>query len=591
MSTVINCNFVRLAIYHFTSKYFTKKHQLPKGSLPKILRDYNQHFKDYPALTVTYSIASKKFLDVARYFSGRWHPSEAKQGFLATFSIAQWNKQSSDDKAQHTLRQCKVCENKYQSLSQSFPSRQTPSKGNSESPQISFSPEALKTTSGVVLSALKGIQSTVLNKASLRASDYRKAVILMYQSLRHCSTGKNDITELFRTAAEISEVLYARPRKRTPRAVLRLHNLVYVHARLCTTLFAQSPRMRRIFGQYFHSITCHSPLVYRIVSLRLVNTEMQERMFGQAKQITKATSSLNPNHIGTNILIRVREEAKVCHLNPLASEEGVISKLAQVLGTAPNTVISKSWLKSTASQYQSHLERISDFLLPGPGIWWRHADNGIEFLDSASSPDHHQEGPNIHHYRSATLADIDLHLCQKWEESCSGQIELPAKHIRHYTSEGSLATITEQSPGITECDSNPSQSTSPAVTPDCDTSPIPPVVTPEYNTSPIPPVVTPEYNTSHIPPVVTPECNTSPIPPVVTPEYNTSPIPPVVTPECNTSPIPPVVTPEYNTSPIPPVVTPECDTCLISPIGHAWKRYLPYITNRHAWMWLLNRFS
>ena len=76
--------------------------------------------------------------------------------------------------------------------------------------------EALKTTSGVVLSALKGIQSTVLNKATLRASDYRKAVILMYQSLRQCSTGKNDITELFRTAAEISEILYARPCKRTP---------------------------------------------------------------------------------------------------------------------------------------------------------------------------------------------------------------------------------------------------------------------------------------------------------------------------------------------------------------------------------------
>ena len=43
MQQSIQCNFARCAIEHFTTKYKTSQHKLPKGSITKILHDYNQH--------------------------------------------------------------------------------------------------------------------------------------------------------------------------------------------------------------------------------------------------------------------------------------------------------------------------------------------------------------------------------------------------------------------------------------------------------------------------------------------------------------------------------------------------------------------
>ncbi len=168
-------------------------------------------------------------------------------------------------------------------------------------------------------------------------------------------------------------------------------------------------------------------------------------MFGQAKQITKSTSCLRANHVIENILIRVHEEGKA-QTNPLATQEGEIHKLAQTLAPTANTVIPYSWMASNSTLHQAHLERISDFLLLGPGVWWRHGNGGIEFLDGHNSPSEHPEGPNIHHVRSTSLSDIDYFLQLKWEECCSKQIPMPAYDIRTYESDGSLSTITAQPP-------------------------------------------------------------------------------------------------------------------------------------------------
>lgn len=72
---------------------------------------------------------------------------------------------------------------------------------------------------------------------------------------------------------------------------------------------------------------------------------MQEHMFGQAKQITKTTSSLKANHVITNFLIRVNEQA-TAEANPLMTQDGEIHNLAQALGPNANTVIPYSWISS-----------------------------------------------------------------------------------------------------------------------------------------------------------------------------------------------------------------------------------------------------
>ena len=144
--------------------------------------------------------------------------------------------------------------------------------------------------------------------------------------------------ELFRTATEICEIMYAPDSRRTPKAVLRLHNMTYQHGRICVALFTEMSSRSVIFSRYFHSIVCHSPLLVRIISLRSVYTERQECMFGQAKQKTRGTSSLKPNHIITNIMTQIHVEAEA-QTNPLGVQEGETQKLAKTLGPTVNTVI------------------------------------------------------------------------------------------------------------------------------------------------------------------------------------------------------------------------------------------------------------
>jgi len=126
-----------------------------------------------------------------------------------------------------------------------------------------------------------------------------------------------------------------------------------------------------MFGRYFHSLTCHAPLLYRIICLRSLNTEMQERMFGQCKAITRSTSNQHSDHVIPNIMIRI-QEAQKAHSSTLANlkaQESEVHKLALVLGPKKNTIIPKAWITHSAVPYQAHLERISDFLTAGPGKW------------------------------------------------------------------------------------------------------------------------------------------------------------------------------------------------------------------------------
>ena len=112
----------------------------------------------------------------------------------------------------------------------------------------------------------------------MRCSDYRKAVIIMYMSLDKVDPA-SPLTELFRTAVEINEILYSTPDKRNKVRTLRLHNVTFVHGMLCRELFANPVRLTRakMFGHYYHSIVYHTPLLQRIISPSSLYTELQER--------------------------------------------------------------------------------------------------------------------------------------------------------------------------------------------------------------------------------------------------------------------------------------------------------------------------
>ena len=124
----------------------------------------------------------------------------------------------------------------------------------------------------------------------------------------------------------------------------------------------------------------------------------------------------------------------------ILQQETEIKAIAKAVGPMPNTRISKNLMQSL-NQYQAHLERISDYLIRGPGIWWKQTSEGVEFFDGSMECDFRPEGPKLTHFRSSLMSDIELQLQLQWEDCCSSGIKLPAVAIKQYESGGQLQQI------------------------------------------------------------------------------------------------------------------------------------------------------
>ena len=290
---------------------------------------------------------------------------------------------------------------------------------------------------------IERICSSVLAKETLRGSDYRKGAVLILLALEEFQP-TSELTEVLRTAVEICEILYSNPEKRTTRSILRLHNLAFVHAKKCEQAFSIPKTMspRKLFGRYFHALTAHSPLMNRIISPRLLNTEVEERMFGQCKAITRNSSNQHTDHIIPNILVRLQyeQQRRETAITTLQAQENEVSKLAQILPPKTNTLIPNYWMENCPIHYQAHLERIGDYLIQGQGIWWRYIDTGVEFFDIESPANSNPPTPSLQHFRTASLNDVDMYLLAKWEKCIEEDVQLPAKHIRTYEAGGNVVT-------------------------------------------------------------------------------------------------------------------------------------------------------
>ncbi|KAL5494061.1 hypothetical protein EMCRGX_G015332 [Ephydatia muelleri] len=196
--------------------------------------------------------------------------------------------------------------------------------------------ESEKLLSENALAELKKVKIAILSKSTLRCSDYRKAIILLYIKFRDNKFDK-EYEELFRTAAELSHLLYSQDEKRVPKSILALHNISFLHGMICVQLFRDTapPRM---FGRYFHALISHSPLFFRLASMSALNTEDEERIFGQAKSITKSTSNYHVEQVIDNIITRVQVENALLHgTNNVDKEENSIRKLSKVAGNSSSS--------------------------------------------------------------------------------------------------------------------------------------------------------------------------------------------------------------------------------------------------------------
>ena len=129
-----------------------------------------------------------------------------------------------------------------------------------------------------------------------------------------------------------------------------------------------------MFGCHYHALTTHAPLLQHIISPGLLNTEAEERLFGKCKAITRNTSNQQTPNIS-----QLRMAISATTSDTLQTQESEVSKVAQALLPKQDTIIPLAWLQHSSVHYQAHLERTSDYLLQGKGVWWDY-DDGVEFF-------------------------------------------------------------------------------------------------------------------------------------------------------------------------------------------------------------------
>ena len=243
--------------------------------------------------------------------------------------------------------------------------------------------------------------SCYLAKEKKSGADLRRVVIQLFLLLKDLDVSSK-ILLLLQTIIKIGEILYSRDQMRSPRQLLQLYNGCWLHMELCVDLFPTPKHITasKLFGHYLHALTCHSPTQYELACLCSLNTENQERLFGQAREIAEGCT----NHHAENIIpqIMIRLQAKQEQRTALLSVEKADTQVACVAKHLPklsDTMIKKSFVKHRESSWQLHLKRISPFLINGEGIWWTHTENGFHFFDGESTLALSSDPPLLHFRR------------------------------------------------------------------------------------------------------------------------------------------------------------------------------------------------
>ena len=171
---------------------------------------------------------------------------------------------------------------------------------------------------------------------------------------------------------ELSKLLYLPANLRSPKLVPRLHNQAFLHAMILKEVIGNPKSLaeRKLYGRYWRSITVHAAKQSRIISLKSINTEEEERHFNTLQGVTKLTNR-RPGDIITPSLVRLQSEQKLSEsksaTSPVKMQESQISKYYSALPLFPNTIIPNRYIIRNPKEYQAHLESISDFIACGEG--------------------------------------------------------------------------------------------------------------------------------------------------------------------------------------------------------------------------------
>ena len=95
-----------------------------------------------------------------------------------------------------------------------------------------------------------------------------------------------------------------------------------------------------------------------------------------------------------------------------------------------DSIFDKTFMKKNQLSFQAHLERIADYLVLDPGIWWEDIGDQIRFFDGGCQPGEQPEGPTVGHFRHAKVKDELKKVKACWEACITENVQLPVNEVR-----------------------------------------------------------------------------------------------------------------------------------------------------------------
>lgn len=277
-----------------------------------------------------------------------------------------------------------------------------------------------------------------LSKEKKSGADLRRAIIQIYLLLKdlECSS---KVLLLLQTIIKVAEISYSKDIHRSPRQLLQLYNACWLHMELCRDLFSAPQKITRskMFGHYLHAITSHSPTQYELACLRSINTENQERLFGQARAIADMCTNHHAENVIPQIMLRLQAKQEK-HIALLSVQKGdsQVSHVAKQLPQLPGTSLKMSFIKKREDSWQLHLQRVSPFLTAGEGVWWTRTVNGFHFHDGDTDSSTQMHSITLFHYRCQSITDVQERRKTCWNKIIEERIAIPSYSIKVYDQGG-----------------------------------------------------------------------------------------------------------------------------------------------------------
>ena len=114
-----------------------------------------------------------------------------------------------------------------------------------------------------------------------------------------------NVLDLVNCLVEIG-ICYSRENTRSPKQILRLYNQSFLFSIICCDIIGKPVKInsRKFYGSHFHTLTSHAPEAVRIIGIRSILTENEERSFRDLRRISEKTTNRQPGKIIDNVMTR-----------------------------------------------------------------------------------------------------------------------------------------------------------------------------------------------------------------------------------------------------------------------------------------------